>query len=81
MPIYLFHYPSDHGKQVLRAAELAVEDALTNPSWVPVITGGQLPVIQNNPGVIDIDDQSQFPGNYVVVLRFRVTGIRSVPVS
>lgn len=81
MPIYLFHYPSDHGKQVLRAAELAVEDTLTDPSWVPVITGGQLPVIRTNPGVIDIDDQSQFPGNYVVVLRFRVTGVRSVPVS
>ena len=81
MPVYLFHYPSDHGKQVLRAAEVAVENALTDPSWVPVVTGGQLPVIHNNPGIVDIDDQTQFPGNYVVVLRFRVTGVRSVSVS
>jgi hypothetical protein len=81
IPIYLFHYPGDHGKVVLRNAEIAVEDWLTHPSWVPVITGGQLPVVQNNPGVIDIDNQQQFPGNYVVVLRFRVTGLRAVPVS
>lgn len=81
MPVYLFHYPGDHGKQVLRNAEIAVEDWLTSPTWVPVITGGQLPVIHSNPGIIDIDDQNQFPGNYVVVLRFRVTGMRSVPVS
>lgn len=79
--VYLFHYPGDHGKEILEAAVLETEKALTDPAWAPVVTGGQRPTIHPNPNETHIDDPEQFPGNYVVVLRFRVTGVRSVPVS
>jgi len=78
--VYLFHYPGDHGKEILDRAVLEVETALTLPTWNPVITGNQRPVIHPNPNETPIDDPEQFPGNYVLVLRFRVTGVRSVPV-
>lgn len=77
--VYLFHYPGDHGKDVLERGTLAVEDALTAAQVV--ITGDQRPKIHPNPNVNDIDDPEQFPGNYVKVLRFRVTGLRAVPIT
>lgn len=79
--IYLFQYPGDHGKDILDRAVLEVEAALTDPTWAPVITGGQLPTIHPNPSETHIDDREQFPKNYVIVLRFRVTGLRAVPIS
>ena len=77
--VYLFHYPGDHGKDVLEQAALTVEDALTAANLT--ITGDQRPKIHPNPNVNDIDDPEQFPGNYVKVLRFRVTGLRAVPIT
>jgi len=76
--IYCFHYPGEHGKEILDRAKLSISAALQHPSWQPVITGGQLPtaVFDNE---THIDDDEQFPGNYVTVLRFRMTGVRSVP--
>lgn len=77
--IYLFHYPGTHGKNVLAEAEMVVEDALCA---VPLlITGNQRPSVAPGPNVQTIDDPEQFSGNYVKVLRFRVTGLRAVPKS
>lgn len=77
--VYLFHYPGTHGKTVLARAELAVEDLLTAEPFH--IVGGQRPSVAPGPNVQVIDDPEQFSGNYVKVLRFRVTGLRSVPIA
>jgi hypothetical protein len=76
--IYLFHYPGVAGKETLDAAKLLIEQRLTDPTWKPVITGGQRPVIDANEPHQVIDDPEQFPGNYVYVLQFRVTGVRTL---
>jgi hypothetical protein len=78
--IYLIHFPHDHGKEILDTAKLRVEERLMDPTWQPVITGGQLPTFIPDQHT-EIDDNEQFPGNYVYVLRFRVTGVRAVPIS
>jgi hypothetical protein len=76
--VYLFQYPGSHGKELLDNGVIEVEKALTDRTWQPIITANQKPFIHANPNETHIDNNDQFPGNYVVVLRFRVTGIRLV---
>jgi len=79
--IYLFHWPSDHGKQILAMAALEVERLLGDQSaWHPIITGGQRPIFELDQ-VTHIDNSEQFPGNYVLLLRFRATGMRFVALA
>lgn len=78
--VYLFHYPGDHGKGILEDAVIETEKALTDPTWILTLDTGEKPIVHGNPNETHIDDPEQFPGNYVIVLRFRVTGLRSVPV-
>lgn len=73
--IYVFHFPSDHGKDILQRALLRIERVLCDPNWLPVITGGQRPSFRFD-GEIHIDNQEQFPKNYALVLTYRVTGMR-----
>jgi hypothetical protein len=75
--VYLFHYPSEQGKAWLAQGALRVEYLLTRPEFQPVVSGGQRPVWQWD-NTTDIDNGEQFPGNYVKIVRFRVTGMRIV---
>jgi hypothetical protein len=78
IPIYVFHWPSDHGKDVLDRAAQEIERWLTTVAWLPTITGNQRPVLELDTDT-HIDNGEQFPGNYVRVLRFRVSGVRPIP--
>lgn len=75
--VYLFHWPSEHGKEMLDRAKIVVEESLCDPTWEPVITGDQRPMLQPNTET-HLDNTEQFPGNYVIVLTYRVTGMRQV---
>ena len=77
--IYLYQYPSEDGRNKCALAAAELDRWLSDPTWQPVIAGGARPVFQWD-GETEIDNDEQFPGNYVLVVRFRVTTARAVPV-
>lgn len=70
--IYIFAEAHENGKQAAKDAELRVRKLLKN-SWEAVITGGQRANFRPAGG-IPLDDSELWPGNVVLVARFRATG-------
>lgn len=77
--LYVYTELHENGKDAADQAKLLIENALCDPTWHPVITGGQLPTLELDAQLDPLDNVEQFPNNYVVVLRFTAVGARSLP--
>lgn len=73
--IYFYAEAAQSGKQAVEDAKLRVEDLLV--PWEAVITRGQR-VSLRPADEIPLEDSEAFPGNIVMIVRWRATGVRSL---